>query len=244
MNKTEIESKIKEIDLELKELREIDEKNSAAYGAAQNELHVSLLGTLKDAGLPVDANTTLNTYLYKNPAERNASIRFYVTPSWTISMEIENRKVKNFSVSGMSTYGDNIDTDLSKMADYYGLVAVVLDKLTSKYFAKNMSLFFDLLENWTAPEAQKTGKRINDLEGEKRELEKLLVVAGLELEVGKTVEIRVSRGSGRYARDYWNPVTVSKITPKLVVVSDNFGTNFQVKKDHVSFMLRSVKAEN
>jgi len=93
-----------------------------------------------------------------------------------------------------------------------------MERINTKYFTTDLSLFFEAIEKFTEPEVKKGVDNIYELKSERKELENQLKVLSLELEVGKTVEVYFE-GKGRRFRSCWREATIERLTEKMVYVN-------------------------
>jgi len=245
MNKREtIEKRIAELDILLASVAEVEEANQKAYHESQNQLNSDLLAHLKDAGYPVNEFTTVNVWTYQKPEDRQVSVRFRNTERGSdLNVDFRNGKSTRFSASGISCSGRGYEDELVQCADYYKMVADVMERLSSKFFDGNMSLFFDTVNSYVSPEYQGSALNKGDLNNEKYRLEQELKVLDLELEVGAMVQLQGVRGGGRWARTYWNDYKVEKITAKTVVLVDNWGTRKVIPNADVANRIRKPEVK-
>jgi hypothetical protein len=242
MTKKEIQNKIAEIDTMLEMIEKVETENNDAYRLADALFQKDLLNSLKDAGYPVTPNTGISVWGYQKPEDRQVTIQFQMGetrhgPEYTV--EFQNKGVKRISASGISSSGDQVQKDLADIAAYYKMVSDVTEKLQSRYFATNMSLFFDVLENFKYPEFKRTPNK-NDLAVERRSLEAQLKVLDLKIDEGRKVEY-LKIGHGRWERNVWVEATIVNVTAKQIKVEDKWGTHRIIKNADIPEMIRNVQ---
>jgi len=226
----EIEDRIAELDAIIAEDDKISEENSRLYHEAVNKIESDLKACLKEVGYPVDEFTRVDNriYAFSEPKNRRVMVSFKNKTNTEFTVTFMDRKVEEVSATGISSRGT--PDDLSDMESYYKMVSQIMDKLNSKYFATNMSLFFDTLENFTFPE-MKAGTLKPETREERNELNKQLKVLNLELEVGKPVEVYIEK-TNRWSRSRWVEATVERMTEKMVYLDCKaYGTKAVSRSD-------------
>jgi hypothetical protein len=210
----EIEGRIAELDIIIAEDDRISEENRTLYNEAHRKLATGLMDYLKDAGYPVDEFTTVDVgMMFGN---KSVSVSFKNKSRAEFNVTFRDKRIADVSATGISSRGATPE-ELADMGSYYKMVSLIMEKLNSEYFSTNMSLFFGAIEDFTEPEMKKGVDGIYGLKSERIELEKQIRVLGLELEVGKTVEVYFE-GSGRRFRSCWREATIEKLTDKMVYV--------------------------
>ena len=238
----ELETRIAELDAEIQKCEAIQNENSRVYNEAERKLESDLLSLLKDAGFPVDERTKIDIrfYGFTSPENKKVSVAFRSDDRTEFTVDFLIRKIAEVRACGISSRGS--EDDLIRIEAYYKMVAAVMEKLTSKYFDTNMVLFFETLEGFAYPEMKQLPDGAYELKEEKRRLERELKILGLDLEVGKKVEVYIEGKSRRFG-SHFIEMTVIKMTEKTVTVeSKSYGTKV-IKKEDVLGAIRNVKVQ-
>jgi len=232
----EIEDRIAELDAIIAEDDKISEENRVLYYEAHRKLEADLKDYLKDAGYPVDEFTTVDgRMMYGNKA---VSVSFKNKSRAEFNVTFRDGKIADVSSTGISSRGTTAE-DLADMESYYKMAALIMERLNSKYFFTNLSLFFGAIEKFTEPEMKKGVDGVYGLKSEREELKKRIRVLGLELEVGKTVEVYFEGTSRRY-RSCWREATIEKLTDKMVYVNCYaYGTK-AISRSDVLMKIRNI----
>lgn len=232
----EIEDRIAELDAIIAEDDRVSEENRMLYNEAHRKLEADLMDYLKDAGYPVDEFTTIDARMMFG--SKAVSVSFKNKSRTEFNVTFKDGKVADIRATGISSRGATAE-DLADMGSYYKMAALIMEKLNSKYFSTNLSLFFGAIENFTEPEMKKGVDGIYEIKNERRELEKQARVLGLELEVGKTVEVYFE-GTSRRFRSRWLEATIEKLTDKMVYVDCKaYGTK-AINRSDVLEKIRNV----
>jgi hypothetical protein len=241
MTKKEIENRLAEINALVAEDDIISQENSRLYWETENKLISDLRDHLKDAGFPVNDLTRVDNRMYgfTTPENRRIAVSFKNKDGAEFDVTFRDKKVEEVRSTGIRSSG-TIE-DLNGMESYYKLVVQIMERLNSKYFSTNMSLFFETLEKYAYPE-MKAGVLTPEIREERNVLNHQLKLLNLELEVGKPVEVYIEK-TNRFTRSRWIEATVEKLTEKTVYVNcKNYGTK-TIKRSDVIDKIRNVKTE-
>jgi len=228
MTRKEIENRIAELDAMIAEDDRVSEENRVLYNKAHRELEKDLMDYLKDAGYPVNEFTTIDAGMMFG--SKAVYVRFKNKSRTEFNVTFQDGKVADVSATGISNRGATAE-ELADMGSYYKMVASIMEKINSTYFSTDLGLFFKAIDDFTAPEMKKGIDGIYELKNERKELEKQIKVLGLELEVGKPVEVYME-GTNRWNRSRWVEATVERMTEKMIYVDcKNYGTKAVNRSD-------------
>jgi len=236
MTRKEIENRIAELDAIIAEDDRVSEENRTLYNKAHRELETDLMDYLKDAGYPVNEFTAIDARMMFG--SKAVYVSFKNKNRTEFSVTFQDGKVADVSATGISNRGATVE-ELADMGSYYKMVASIMEKINSTFFSTELSLFFKAIDDFTTPEMKKGIDGIYELKNERKELEKQIKVLGLELEVGKPVEVYMEKTS-RWNRSRWVEATVERMTEKMIYVDcKNYGTK-AVNRSDILEKIRNV----